>query len=57
MFEPFSSDFKKILKGSSFLGLRSSVFVLYPPGVINYSEIEYRIIKEQDGGVSRENFC
>ena len=26
-----SSNFKTILTGSSFLGLRSSVFVLYPP--------------------------
>ena len=32
MFEPFLSDFKTILTGSSFLGLRSSVFVLYSPG-------------------------
>ena len=31
MFEPFLSDFKTILTGSSFLGLRSSVFVLYSP--------------------------
>ena len=31
MFDLFSSDFKTILKGSSFLGLGSSVFVLYPP--------------------------
>ena len=31
MFKPFLSDFKTILTGSSFLGLRSSVFVLYPP--------------------------
>ena len=31
MFELFSSDFKTILKGSSFLGLRSSVFVLESP--------------------------
>ena len=34
MFEPFSSDFKTILTGSSFLGLRSSVFVLYSPFVV-----------------------
>ena len=30
MLEPFSSDFKTILEESSFLGLWSSVFVLYP---------------------------
>ena len=30
-FEPFLRDFKTIMMGSSFLGLRSSVFVLYPP--------------------------
>ena len=31
MFEPFLQDFKIILTGPSFLGLSSSVFVLYPP--------------------------
>ena len=31
MFKPFSSDFKAIVEGSLLLGLRCSVFVLYPP--------------------------
>ena len=33
--KPISSDFKTILKGSSFLGLRSLVFVLYQPVINN----------------------
>ena len=35
MFEPLSSDFKTILTGSSSLGLRSSVFVLYPSALLD----------------------
>ena len=41
MFEPFFlSEFKTILTGSSFLGLRSSVFVLYPPGMEALVEVD-----------------
>ena len=41
MFDLFSRDFKTMLKGFSFLGLLSSVFVLYPPERLALSQSDW----------------
>ena len=57
MLDPFSSDFKTILKGSSFLGLRSSVFVLYLPAF--HDIIKHLLISQgkQDLTINEDNIA